>query len=260
MKKPNSLFAAPAALAVVTAILLFPSPANAATITWGAPTTISGGGDVSTAGTLFDAASNGGTGVPSTTVSGVTFAPFVTNGSGLAFADTSGKMTLTVSSGSVSGGSNFGGGAPFSNLSPAAYQTLLSSASTSFNTLAMTLTINSLTIGNSYQVELWANYSDITAAAPLGETVTAGNSTPLIYNTTNLVGGVGQYVIGTFMATASTQQIQLTGSGNMAFPGALLNAVEVRSLAVPEPSIPGLMISGAACLLAVRRFRSKFNR
>ena len=258
MKNPNSSLGA-AALAIITAILLLQSPANAASITWGAPTSISGGGDVSLTGTLFDAANNGGTGVPSTTVSGVTFAPFVTNGSGLAFADTSGKMTLSVSTGSINGGSNFGNiNPPFSNLSPASYQTLLSSASASFNTLSMTLTINTLTIGNTYQVELWANFSDLAVGA--SETVSAGNSTTLQYNATNQAGGVGQFVIGTFTADAASEAIRLTENFNPAYASALLNAVEVRTIAaVPEPSIPGLMISGAACLLAVRRFCSRIR-
>ena len=117
---------------------------------------------------------------------------------------------------------------------------------------AMTLSITGLTINQTYQVELWANFSDLTFSPPIGETVSAGNSTTLLYNT-SATSGLGQFVIGTFTATSTTQQIGLTPIANPVYVDALLNAVEVR--AIPEPPIPGMMLSGAACLLAVMRFR-----
>ncbi len=243
----------PISIGLIVAIIITSacSVAHAASVTWGAPTGISGGTDVSTSGVLFAAANNGGTGTTSQTVNGVTFNPFVTDGSSTTFTDTSGLLTLSVASGSVSGGSSFGSAsAPFSNLSPSSYRALLTSASYSFSQL--TLTINSLTIGQTYQVQLWANYSNI--ASPLGETLSAGGVTTLDYNVTDTGGGVGQFVIGTFTANSVSEQIQLTKDANTDF--AQLNAVEVRTTAVPEPSTAASMLAGAALLAAFMRLRS----
>ena len=63
-------------LCLSLALVLLPQFGSAALITWGSATTISGDTDVSTSGTLVGAFNIGGTGVPSTTVNGVTFQSF----------------------------------------------------------------------------------------------------------------------------------------------------------------------------------------
>ena len=236
-------------LAVIASFSQLASAATAP-ITWGAPTPITGNTDVNnTTGTLFAAANYGGIGVQPTTVNGVLFNPFVTDGSSTTF--TSGNLTLS-SAGFVTGGSTFGTfSPPFSNLS-AAYQTLLASAS---DARGLSLSISGLTPGQSYFVELWANLSDLTA--PVQEIVSAGNSTALVFNTTSTSGGVGQFVTGTFTANGPTELITLANSGSTAYSHAILNAVEVRTLSVPEPSVWQMMCAGGVCLLATMHLRRR---
>ena len=235
-------------LAIFVSLANFACEAATAPITWGMAQTISGDSDVSTIGTFFAAANNGGTGVQPTTVNGVLFNPFVTNGTNTMF--TSGNLTLS-SPAPISGGSSFGGAAPFSNLS-AAYQTLLASAS---DARSLKLSVSGLTIGQSYFVELWANFSGL--SSPVQEIVSAGNSTTSVFNTTSTPGGVGQFVTGTFTSNAPTESITLNITGSSAYHHAILNAVEVRALAVPEPSVWAMMGAGSACLLATMHFRRR---
>jgi hypothetical protein len=209
------------------------APAHAASINWGTPTNISGGSDVNTTGILFGAANNGGGGVTSVIVGGVEFRPFVTDGTASNF--TSGNFTLSVPTTATKlKGSSFFGNAekPFAALSPPSYKNLLISAS-SYSNAPLTLTLNNLSINQAYLVQLWVNFSDLTV--PATETIAAGNSAVLYYNTTSTLGGLGQFVVGTFTADSPTQSITLTALFNPIFPCAVLNAVQLRT--VPGPSI-----------------------
>ena len=97
-------------MAAIAVVVVCGSTVRGATITWGTPTGISGGGDVSTLGTLFDAANPGGTGVTAQTVSGVTFNPLLTDGSAFSYSDASGRLTLSVpntSTSKINGGNSF---------------------------------------------------------------------------------------------------------------------------------------------------------
>ena len=69
-----------AILAAVTLLLWEVGRADAAAILWGSPNTISGNTDVDTTGTLVGAFNMGGTGVPTTTVNGVTFTGIALSG------------------------------------------------------------------------------------------------------------------------------------------------------------------------------------
>ena len=225
------------------------APPPPAPITWSAPTTISGDSNVSLTGTLFGAANNGGTGVSATTVNSVLFNPFVTDGTNTTF--TSGNFTLSAAN-SVSGSSGFGSPQnPFAALSTP-YKNLLASASYVLPG-PLNLTISGLTAGQVYLVQLWVNYSDLTS--PATETISAVNSTILQYNTTSTVGGVGQFVTGTFTANSSTELITLDNGAVPPSQATLLNAVQVR--AVPEPSVWAMMGAGSACLLATMHFRRR---
>jgi hypothetical protein len=126
----------------------------------------------------------------------------------------------------------------------------------------VTVTLNNLTIGQDYQLQVWANDSRLNN---LGQNnpdlfVTFTDDTTSVdaqNNVNNILGGIGQYVIGTFTADAASQVFTYTG-GNA--PGvdidttsctAILNAYQLR--VVPEPSAMALAALGIAGLLILRR-------
>jgi fibronectin-binding autotransporter adhesin len=113
--------------------------------------------------------------------------------------------------------------APFTNLSAAYKGMLLGSVFTTGNTAA-TATLNNLTPGASYIVQIWC--SDPRAAtATRATTVTSGmNTTPLDYNVGNVGGGVGQSVVGSFIADASTQSFTVSGGASNQ-----INALQLRA-------------------------------
>ncbi|HYE18711.1 MAG TPA: hypothetical protein VEA69_09720 [Tepidisphaeraceae bacterium] len=131
-------FASRAVIAAVPvfAMVLSAAPASAATVTWGAPTNISGDADVSTAGTLLGAFNVGSAG--DATVNGVTFQGFVLNNGVTASGDFSFVTGFNVTSDSGSAA------APFSTLS-AGYQGLLGTANVLLGN--GTLTMSGLTVG-----------------------------------------------------------------------------------------------------------------
>jgi len=126
-------------------VILSAASGFAASITWGTPTTISGDTDVTNSGNLLYAFT-GGTGA---TVNGVAFT-----------AGNSGTTWVNVS---LSGFGNdfptvFGSGAnvsPWSGLS-SAYKTVLAGAAWG-GASAGTVTLNGLTSGHSYLVQIWAS-------------------------------------------------------------------------------------------------------
>ena len=197
---------------------LMAGTAQAAVVTWGAVQNITGDSDVLTTGTLVAAENYGLTGVSSTTVNGVTFSarPFG------AFASNS--------LGAVTG--------PFSSLS-APYQTLLSSAVLGLATTGLN---TSLTIGQTYQVQLWSNISNVAANSVTD--VISGNTVSLNSNTTAAIGGLGQYVVGTFVADTVFQTFSFAPTGR-------INGFQIRALpsAVPEPgsALAGMLALGV-CL------------
>ena len=212
----------------------YPSPP--ASITWGAATNISGDTDVSTVGTRVAAFNLGNSaGAQPATVNGVLFDPFVITGNPTSV----GNFTLIETPGSLLGFNNFGSlSSPYAVLSPS-YQTLLGSAAYASSPPTLILTMSALTAGQQYQFEWWTNDS---AHPNYTTTATAGTSVSLSDNTTNAPGGIGQFAIGTFMASASVQTISFSGS--LASP--TINAFELRLL--PEPSTLVLVIAGLASM------------
>jgi len=230
-------------LAVVCGIanLLIPArseaaPVTPASITWGSATNISGDTDVSTLGTRVAAFNLGNiAGAQPATVNGVPFDPFVITGN----PTTVGNFTLFESPGSLVGNNNFGWPTPpYATLSPM-YQTLLGSAANGNIPVTLTLTMSALSIGQDYQFEWWTNDS---SAPNYTTTATAGSSVSLSDNTTNVLGGIGQFAIGTFTASATSHSIAF--SGITGFP--TINAFELR--AIPEPSTLVLGLAGLAGL------------
>ena len=188
-----------------------------ASITWGAPTTVSGDADVYTNGAGLYAYTGGTT---AATVNGVSF--------------TAGNSGSTWGSVSLSGfgtdnqtAFGSGSGSPWSTLS-AAYKTALAGGAYG-GVSAGTVTLNGLTSGHPYSVQIWANDNRGGGEATRSETAgsTGGNTVTLAYEANQAAGGggVGQYVIGTFVANSTSQSFTLTPSASGSVQ---LNAINVR--------------------------------
>ena len=175
---------------------------NAATITWGEPTTIAGDSDVTKIGTTIGAYTFGDLQNP--TINEITF-----NG-------------ITPKAGYNNHDSAFGSNAaPFSELS-LEYQTLLQSGS--FQRGPVTFKFDDLVIGQKYQIQVWVNDSRALADEKT-LTLTAGKSVTLSQNTTGVEGGVGQYIIGTWVADEVSQIINVSSTS-----GVLINAYRLSVL------------------------------
>lgn len=223
---------------------------RAASILWGSPATISGDSDVSTTGTLLAAVNPGAnvSGGLATTVNGVTFAAFGPQGVASA-TDSSGRFTIesTTAGYSVFSTTGLGSASPPFSLLSSSYQTLLSYASYISNSgqtdfsKPMTMTINGLTSGGEYAVQLWFNDSRPFSTGPLTGT-SETTSVSLDPNVTDAPGALGQQVIGTFTADGTTQAIVFSTTGNAVG----LSAYQLRLL--PEPGSAALVLAGIAVL------------
>ena len=205
---------------------------HGAAITWNAASTISADTDVFNVG-LAKYAYDGYN--ASQIVNGVTFL-----GSGVA----SGAPTSWGSGDiSLSG---------FTNTNTTTYSTptgistaygYLTKGATYGGTSAATITLNNLTSGHVYATQIWVNDSR-TAGSGRTETVTSsgGNSVVLDFNSTETTGGAGQYTIGGFTASGTTQAFTLTGSAS-----SQLNAIQVRDVTgVWSGAASGSWADGAA--------------
>ncbi len=203
-------------------VLTYSLPMQAAVITWGAATTISADTDINATGVDVGAFNFGALANP--TVNGIGFsgiepgAPWGNNAT--AFGSASGD---------------------FSALS-APYQTLLQSAS--FQAGPATFGFTGLTIGQEYQFQIWTNDSRTLAAT---RSILVGGSVTLGQNVSGTDGGLGQFVIGTWTADATTQDIIVSSEDSVLVNG-------YRLAAVPEPATAGLLgLAGAVLAIAMRR-------
>lgn len=248
-----------AAVAATSALLSIAAVAEAVPtnpITWGTAQTISGDADVSTAGTLVYAYNFGTTAVTGATVGGVTFAAFgiVTN-PGTTTA-TVGNLQLVESPGVLAAYSNLGGsGAPYTSLS-SGYQTLLGSGGSADNPFTISVGLGGLTAGRQYSVQWWSSNS---SGLPgnfgfsLGST-TAEDSFSNQVTLSSTASGLGQYVIGTFTATGTTQYFDLDAPGGQNAP--LINALQLRDVtATAVPGSAGLVSTISAVFGLTRRRR-----
>lgn len=230
-------------------VLLAPSPSGAGLITWGPATTISGDTDVVTTGTLLYAYNMGDLTVAATTVNGVAFAPFA-----IASSSTSvivGDVGLSESPDFLFGYSGFGSSsAPYVNLSTD-YKTLLDSAAYASLPGTITVSLGGLTNGQAYKVQWWTSDASLT----FGSLTTASgvSSVTLDSNTTDVDGGVGQYAVGTFTASGTTQTFTLTGSvGSSAFDFPMISGLQVRTDSpgpTPIPEVDPGLAGGAVALV-----------
>jgi hypothetical protein len=203
-------------------------------IAWGTPTTISTDADVSTYGTLFGAINNGGDGVQGVFVNNVPFSAFPTTGR----STTQGNFTLSAPDPGTAGGFTDATGPSATPGISSNYQTLLRSSSFASST-DLFLQISNLTIGQRYQIQVWANDSNDGVASSSTVTLAGSPSVQLRLNDTGLAGGRGQYAIGTFTASAATNSFQIIGSRNASgHIFTVLTAVQVRALpAGPPPQL-----------------------
>ena len=190
---------------------------------WSAATTVSGAADVSTNGTSLYAYNNSGSSasVKTVTFSGVN--SFTAWGTGV----TLGAFNTTTTS-SYSGGASV----PWNNL-PVGYKTILQGGAYNSGANA-TVTLNNLTIGRQYAVQVWVNDSRAGSTTNRTETLpgAGGSTVTLAYNSTYAAGGVGQFAVGTFTAAATNQSFTMDGNASTQ-----LNALQVRDLTPAPPSI-----------------------
>ncbi len=203
----------------------------AAGILWGTPTNIAGDADVSHSGAFVDGL-QGFSGSPTISIGDATFhqgTATPTLGSPAQLLSTpSGDISLSQDTGFAYGA--FNGGS-------AAYNQLVNQNGNNTNSEAGTATLSGLQSGNVYQVELWS------ATVGYGTTTTLDGAV-------TLNGGQGQFVLGTFTASGSTETFTYTGSD-----GSRISAVELRIL-TPEPkSVIIWALAFGAGMLAIRRNR-----
>jgi autotransporter-associated beta strand protein len=188
-------------------------------IIWNNPVAISGDTDVSTTGMLAYAYCWSGN---SSIVNGVNFT---------GTTSTSGAGTdVTFSSGLGNNYTSFG-----SSPGSTAYQNMLTGGDYN-NGGADTVTLNHLTVGDSYVAQFWVgdwrNLNTVRSETISGSAL--DNITPTL---TYQVGtsGSGTYVIGRFIAYAATQTFTLTPGGSQ--PSAQINALQLRDLSPAVSSI-----------------------
>ena len=248
--KPSKILVLVAAAAT---LLAWGRASAQAIVSFATPENISGDSDINTAGQLDYAVGfyNNGTTftTPSTpvVVNGVTFASSLTDASDFTAvtANGGGPYPGFGNSGQPANGA-------FAGLS-ANYQTVLTNGI--YSGADIVLTLKGLTIGNTYEVQLFENDS---RDAGFGRTInfysTAAGSIQsgnVDYNTTDVLGGVGQYVIGTFIATGTTEVIDQKNGAPQ------LNAFDLRDLTpLPEPATWALLAAGLGALALVTRRRA----
>ena len=206
---------------------------HAATVVWGAAQNITGDSDVANNGTFNRAYVFGNV---TWTVNGVTFGAFTGNASG---------DTMSFPNQDAGFGAD---GTPYRDLSTA-YQNLLYYGAWAYPSNTATITLNNLTIGYNYQVQIFVNDSRTNG---YGRSMAlTGSSTVLDYNTTEAVGGIGQFAIGTFTADSTSQELGFSSSTETP----QLNGLSLRVTAVPEPSTYALVLGGILNLSLIRRRR-----
>ena len=221
LMKPSTVFVVPVFAAILACGVQF---ASASAIQWSTGTPggttgldISTDADVSTLGTyVYGIDWNGSAG--NVTVNGVPF------------TGTIGSSTDVTVNGSNAGGSVMSAASSLD----ASYKGLVGGCMY----YATSVTLNGLNSGDQYEVQVWANDSRSgtgtgTHAQSFLYSTGGGNEVSLWYDVTLLVGGTGQYTIGTFTADGTGAQTFYYANSPQ-----FINAVLVRDLtaAVPEPA------------------------
>ncbi|MCX6877568.1 MAG: Ig-like domain-containing protein, partial [Verrucomicrobia bacterium] len=196
-------------------------PPPPVTVTWGAARNITGDSDVLTTGTLVYAYAFGNA---AATVNTVPFALGNVSGGGT-------DVTFGyIDPAKAYSGPHFG---PDAGLS-AAYNTLLTGANWAYK--AFPLTLNHLTPGTKYTVQVWSNSNHVNTSASDHTSLDGGLH---LLGKMAANGNRGQYATGTFTASKTSQVIAVGGT-----PQELINAIQVRT--APDPGIPTISITNPA--------------
>lgn len=197
---------------IMTALVLGLTTAtgHAALISWGSATDIATASDVLTSGGSVEAINGGGGGAVA--VNGVSFA---------------------ASGGSILGG--FSSGLFAGDTGTATYNTLLDTVDFGGGAGVSTVSIGggALTAGNVYQVQVW--FTDDRGSADRvmtfgdGDGGGIGNSVNLAGSATQTTGVPGQYAIGTFTASGTSQDLTMDPIG---FGNSHISAYQVREVTV----------------------------
>jgi hypothetical protein len=189
-------------LALFTALLFLTGNIFAQGITWGTNFIISADSDVFTDGTLLYAYDWANV---NATVNGIAF-------TGTSSVNAGANVSISGLGNNYTGFSS--GSAPFSNLS-AVYQSVLKGGEYANGNVTVTVTLKNLTSGHVYAVQIWV--SDPRASggeAGRTENAIGTNQVTLAYNVPPTPGGVGEYSIGVFTATATSQTFTLLSNGS----------------------------------------------
>ena len=227
MKHKTTLFAT--ALLGMAAVY-----AHAANIIWQGSQAISASTDVSTQGTLFTAKSTG----YEYTVNGVFFDDVPAN-----FSENFTRGDGGYMNGGTFIGTNDTDGQAYAGLMDIAH------AFNGWGNATATISFSNLTINQEYLVQLWvADYRGYPNDRYLTLTGGANTSGQLKFlDSDNSNGGIhGSYVIGTFIADASSQAIDINSNDCT-----MMQAVQLR--AIPEPS--AALLGGLGVLALLRRRR-----
>jgi len=207
---------------------LITAAANAADVTWQTPKTISDPSDVSTLGSYFGSWAPHGSG--SFTINTVTFQNF------------SDLPSLTQNFQNNTGNNTYNN----PGTSDANYNDYMTSGAFQNDASSPSFGWGGMTIGDTYLVQLWVNDSRNSTTAQRTESVTGGANTSAFLSY-GPVGGAGQFIIGTFVADATTESLSLNSGPN--FPSAQLNLFQVRDITpVPEPSTLAFLAAGASAM------------
>jgi hypothetical protein len=198
-----------------------------AVMTWATASNLSDPNDVSIHGTLVWAYSFGSS--ENAVVNGVTFAG-ESNPAGN--ADVTTDLTLSY----TGYGNSLG---TFSTL-PAEYQSILASGAYRDAERA-TLTLGGLSLGSTYEVQFWINDSrNRVDMESKPRTATISDTSIVVdYNTAGAStnDGLGQFLIGTFTANASTVDIGLSTQAPQ------LNAIQLRLISEPASVVDSLRVA-----------------
>ena len=227
-------------IALVTSLALV-APASAASISWGSAQDIVGSGDVlNQAGSMAVEAVN---------LTNAALVPGTTRVNGVNFVHDDTLMGLLGGTGLL-GGNTTG---------DAAYDTLIDSVDHGDSSIANPWVIQvgggNLVAGTQYDIQLFYSDNRGFAASNWGQVYSDAERNPSEV-TLNANGGgrLGQYVIGTFTADGTTQDLAVTGGGPPGEPH--ISAYQVRG--VPEPTTFVLGGLGLISLGFVARRRNRF--
>ncbi len=201
-------------------ILFFAAAAHAATITWVGPTTIAVNTDVNTNGVSVFAYTGGA----AATVNGVPFTQTIAASMNNHYLQLAGLTGYSANAFTTTSNN-------FASLSAEYKNILIGGAFDSGGNVA-TITLKNLVVGRNYTVQFWINdprSGDVATRYVLLD----GTTTEIHYNNTDLEGGVGAYVIGTFTADATTQSFTLDGAATVGAASTQLNAIQLRVEPLP---------------------------